>query len=442
MGKRKPSTRRAKKKDLPSALKDLASALPENEPGPALFQIRYLAAMLATGPAVDPDRADEFSALMNGSPIDVSAPPPRRIFIDPSLLSAILSWLLPTLSPTQTILASNPYFPLEYEHVAELSPTGEKWLHDSFASQDLGHGVRVVRGKVHGGEGNESGPLKVACYYFDSKKFTVGEAQAWLAAHGIRPAKFMTAKGSVPLLIKCSNPDGMYPHQLLGGPSKQVAAIRLDIFRRNLMKSFDLEEVLKKLLSEAESVVCRRGSCGPAASWDAWRAILHAYFAIRFKDDPDVAAADIASHAFLAGRAWERLIAQMKYDADIRDKNHQKQGKARENEMRKAMSAVRAQAIRETYPKVLERQQRDARTIGETVKLDSVQRETARLVAEQLKTRFGQDGERLGAQFGQRAQRLAQKRPLNLLEPVKANTVRDIISGRSAKRSRKKTAGA
>jgi hypothetical protein len=219
------------------------------------------------------------------------------------------------------------------------------------------------------------------------------------------------------------------------------------MYRRPPVKAFDCERIRKAfqkrrglagtirdvLLTVQEA---RGGDLSAAA--DARRALEHLSQAVANTPPGDLQ--EMILNAIHAGRCWERLIARMKYDADVRDKNHQRAGKARENAMVKAMFDLRTRLIQDTYRELLECRQRLAEKIGEKPQLHSIRHETAKLVSNELRTRFGENGERLDAEFGEGAQALAKKR--KLLEPVKPNSVPDIISGRSAKRSRKKTAGA
>jgi len=100
----------------------------------------------------------------------------------------------PRLALCAAELASQPYLPLETEHWAELQPTPEHWLHDSFTAEAVEDGVRCMKAKRRGGEGDEQAPLEIAAYYFDCAKFKAGDAQTWLNKHGINGAKFTTAK--------------------------------------------------------------------------------------------------------------------------------------------------------------------------------------------------------------------------------------------------------
>lgn len=94
-------------------------------------------------------------------------------------------------------LASQQYLPLETEHWAELKPTPEHWLHDSFTAEAVEDGVRCMMARPRGGDGDEQASLEPACYYFDSTKFDAGEAQRWLNDQGIVGAKFTRAKADM-----------------------------------------------------------------------------------------------------------------------------------------------------------------------------------------------------------------------------------------------------
>ena len=85
----------------------------------------------------------------------------------------------------------NPYLPLDNESWAQLRPTPEDFVHDSFRSADIEDGVREITAALKAtGE-------RVACAYcFAMPAYDSVKAQAWLAAKEIQCAKFDPPKNA------------------------------------------------------------------------------------------------------------------------------------------------------------------------------------------------------------------------------------------------------
>jgi hypothetical protein len=67
----------------------------------------------------------------------------------------------------------NPYLPLDNEVWAQLRPTPEDFLHDSFVSTETEEGIREIRAKL-----KATGEECTAAYCFATPKFDAAKAAA------------------------------------------------------------------------------------------------------------------------------------------------------------------------------------------------------------------------------------------------------------------------
>lgn len=83
----------------------------------------------------------------------------------------------------------NAYLPAENEAWAQLRPTPEDFIHDSFQSKEIEDGIREITGEI-----KATGERATAAYCFASPKFDAASATAWLAKKQIKFDKLDPAK--------------------------------------------------------------------------------------------------------------------------------------------------------------------------------------------------------------------------------------------------------